>query len=85
MIVYSMIAPGIAFGLTAPLTGSEIVVASFTTVSGTLTLLVHVQVTEAGGMVIVRLRPVPETVTVVPSLSRTHASDTVYAPAEPFV
>src|SRR3546814_10817546 len=64
MIWYSTIAPGIALGATVPLAGSECTMLSLTTVSGTVLLLVHVQVTEAGGMVIVRLNPLPAVPTV---------------------
>src|SRR5690606_29972341 len=85
MIVYSTIAPGIAFGLLVPLTGSEITVAILTRVRGTDLLLVQVHVTEPAGMVMVRLRPVPTGVTVVPSPSLVQASETVYPPGSPLV
>src|SRR5690606_19721846 len=75
MIWYSTIAPGIAFGLTAPLTGSDTTVLSFTTVKGTVLLLSQVQVTAtAAGMVMTRLSPVPTTVTGVVVPSMTHDS-----------
>src|SRR5690606_5260312 len=73
IIWYSTTAPGIAFGLVVPLTGSETTVLSFTTVRGTVLLLCQVQMTEAAtGMLMTRVSPVPATATgvVVPSMTQ---------------
>src|SRR3546814_5076988 len=58
MIWYSTMAPGIAFGLEMPLTGSELTIDSLTMVSGTVAALVQVHVTELfSGMSNCRVRP----------------------------
>ena len=71
---YSTIAPGIAFGLVMPLTGSDRTNISFTTVSGTARSSDQVQVTElSSGIWIWRESPDPVTAIGSESASRTQA------------